>query len=155
MRTRRVFAQTVTYVVFLHAWYHEVAGKGYVNTENSQMASIDAIFTSSYHTKQLNPSVNPSADCVVNYNWLSACQGEMEPLIQRPPKHSWMSYKPQKQATVKVVWVIFSINTWSELLVNVYGYCLMVKSISCCCVYGNQLFSNSVAFIDLLTYMHM
>ena len=36
---------------------HEVAGKDYVNTENSQMASIDAIFTSTYHTKQLCKSM--------------------------------------------------------------------------------------------------
>ena len=34
---------------------HEVAGKTYVNSENSQMASIGAIFTSTYHIKQLNP----------------------------------------------------------------------------------------------------
>ena len=34
------------------------AGKGYVNTENNQMAYIGAIFTSSYHTKQLNPLTN-------------------------------------------------------------------------------------------------
>ena len=34
---------------------HEKAGIIYVNTENSQMASIGAIFTYTYHTKQLNP----------------------------------------------------------------------------------------------------
>ena len=33
---------------------HEVVGKGYVNIENSQMVSIGAIFSSKYHTKQLN-----------------------------------------------------------------------------------------------------
>ena len=37
---------------------HEVVGKGYVNTENSQMASIGAIFSSTYHT---NPWPNLSA----------------------------------------------------------------------------------------------
>ena len=44
------------------------------------MASIAAIFTSRYHAKQLNPWLNSSAivDGVVNYNWLTACQGEME-----------------------------------------------------------------------------
>ena len=55
-----------------------VVSKGYVNTENSQMASICAIFTSKYHTKQLNPWLNSSASCVVNYNRLSAWQGERE-----------------------------------------------------------------------------
>ena len=34
---------------------HKVAGKRYSNTENIQMASIGAIFTSTYHTQQLNP----------------------------------------------------------------------------------------------------
>ena len=33
-----------------------------------------------YHTKQLNPWLNPSASHVVNCSWLFACQGEMEPL---------------------------------------------------------------------------
>ena len=34
---------------------HKVMGKGYGNIENSQMASIGAIFTSKYQTKQLKP----------------------------------------------------------------------------------------------------
>ena len=36
-------------------------GKVYVNIENSQMASIGAIFTYIYHTKELNPWPNSSA----------------------------------------------------------------------------------------------
>ena len=43
------------------------------------MASIGAIFTSTYHTKQLNPWSNLSATCLVNYSQLSACQRGMEP----------------------------------------------------------------------------
>ena len=35
-----------------------MAGKGYVNIENSQMVFIDAIFTSKYHINQLNPRKN-------------------------------------------------------------------------------------------------
>ena len=31
-----------------------------------------------------------------------------------------------------------------ELLVNVYNYCSLVKSVSCCCVHGRWLFSNPV-----------
>ena len=56
---------------------HEVAGKGYVLTKTSQMASIGVIFTSTYHTRQLNPWPNSSASRVVNYSQLSACQGDM------------------------------------------------------------------------------
>ena len=55
----------------------EVAGKGYVFTKTSQMATIGVIFTSTYHTKQLNPWPNSSASHVVSQ--LSACQGDMQP----------------------------------------------------------------------------
>ena len=57
---------------------HKVEGKGYVFTKTSQMASIGVIFTSTYHTTQLNPWPNSSANYVVNYSWLSACQGDMQ-----------------------------------------------------------------------------
>ena len=56
-----------------------MAGKGYVFTKTSQMASIGVIFTSTYHTKQLNPWPNSSASRVVNYSQLSTCQGVMQP----------------------------------------------------------------------------
>ena len=68
--------------------------------------------------------------------------------IWRPPKHSWMSDKPQKQATGKAVWASFSTNGYlAELLIIVYSYCLMVKSMSCCYVCGRQLFSNPVTIM--------
>ena len=47
---------------------HKVVGKAYVFTKNSQMASIGAIFTSTYQTKQLNLPPNSSAIRVVNYS---------------------------------------------------------------------------------------
>ena len=53
-------------------------GKGYFFTINSQMTSIDAIFICTYHTKKLNPWLNSSASCVVNYSRLSICQKDME-----------------------------------------------------------------------------
>ena len=61
-----------------------MAGKGYVFTKTSQMASIGVIFTSTYHTKQLNPWPNSSASRVVNYSQLSACQGDMQPFEGDP-----------------------------------------------------------------------
>ena len=63
---------------------HEVADNGDVNSENNQMASIGTIFTSTYHTKQLNPWPNSSASCVVNYSQLSACQGDIQPFEGDP-----------------------------------------------------------------------
>ena len=59
---------------------HKVEGKGYVFTKNSQMTSIDAIFTFTCYKKQLNPWTNSSASRVVNHSWLSACQGKMGPI---------------------------------------------------------------------------
>ena len=55
-----------------------MARKGYVYTENSQMASIDTVFISIYYKKQLNLWPNSSDSCGVNHNWLSVCQAEME-----------------------------------------------------------------------------
>ena len=61
-----------------------MAGKGYVLTKTSQMASFGVIFTSTYHTKQLNPWSNSSASRVVNYSQLSVCQGDMQPFEGDP-----------------------------------------------------------------------
>ena len=79
---------------------HKVVGKGYVNTENNQMASTDAIFTSTYHTKQLNPWPNSSASHVVNYSWLSVCQGEVETFENHPSTHGCLTSlrnRPQRK----------------------------------------------------------
>ena len=55
------------------------AGKHSVKTENSQMVSIGAIFSSTCHIKQLNSWPNASNSCVANYSWLSAYPGKMKP----------------------------------------------------------------------------
>ena len=49
--------------------------KAMSSLKNNQMAFIDAIFTSTHHTKQLNQWPNSSASCMVNYSQLSAFQG--------------------------------------------------------------------------------
>ena len=67
-----------------------MGGWGWVTTKwwakviSRQKTAIGAIFTSKYHTKQLNAWPNSSASCVVNYSWLSACQGEMEQFEEHP-----------------------------------------------------------------------
>ena len=43
------------------------------------MTSIGAIFTSTCHTKQLNPWQNSSSSRVVIHSRLSACQGKIGP----------------------------------------------------------------------------
>ena len=86
---------------------HEVAGKGYVFTKTSQMASIGVIFTSTYHTKQLNPWPNSSASRVMNYSRLSACQGDMGPFEGDPSTRGRLT----RQATAKAAKATFSTNT--------------------------------------------
>ena len=63
---------------------NEVVGKSYIHTENSQIASISIIFTSTYHTKQLNPWLYSPTSRVVKYSWLSAYPREMEPFKHHP-----------------------------------------------------------------------
>ena len=119
---------------------HKVAGKGYVFTKTSQMASIGVTFTSTYHTKQLNPWTNSSASRVVNYSQLSACQGDMQPFEGDPYTRGRLTSHSKSSPGN------FQHQYLAELLVNMYSYCLMVKSVSCCCVRGSWLFS------DLVTY---
>ena len=57
-----------------------MAGKGYVFTKTSHMASIDTISISTYHKKQLNLWPNSSTSHMVNYSHLPAFQGDMEPV---------------------------------------------------------------------------
>ena len=47
-------------------------------------------------------------------------------------EYLWMSDKSQKQATAKAAWQL-SAPIPAKLLVNVYRYHAMVKSVSCCC----------------------
>ena len=130
---------------------HEVAGKGYVLTKTSQMASIGVIFTSTYHTKQLNPWPNSSASRVVNYSQLSACQGDMQPFEGHP--HTRARLTSPEASHSKSSPGNFQHQYLAELLVNVYSYCLMVKSVSCCCVRGSRLFSDLVTNIFRILWL--
>ena len=121
---------------------HKVAGKGYVFTKTSQMASIGIIFTSTYHIKQLYPWSNSSASRVVNYSQLSACQGDMQPLKATGTLVD--VWEASETSHSKSSPGYFQHQYLAELLVNTYSYCLMVKSVSCCCVCGSRLFSNLV-----------
>ena len=100
-----------------------MAGKGFVNTEGSQMVSFDAIFSSMYHTKQLNAWPSSSVSHVVIYSWLYVCPGEMEPFKDHLNTQG-LSDNLQKQATAKAISA--PCNTCLNCL-NVYSYCLMVK----------------------------
>ena len=118
-----------------------MARKGYVFTKTNKMASIGAIFTSTYHTKQLNPWPNSSTTCVMNHSRLSACQGDMQPFEPDPSTRGRLTSHSKSSADN------LQHQYLPELLVNVYSYHLMVKSVPCCCVHGSWLFSNSVTLI--------
>ena len=120
---------------------HKVTDKGYIFTKISQIASIGTIFSSTYHTKQLNPWPNSSASHVVNYSQLSACQVDMQSFEGDPSTHGCLTSLRNKSSPGN-----FQHQYLPELLVNVYSYRLMLKSVSCCCVHGIQLFSNPVTY---------
>ena len=123
---------------------HRVAGTGCVRTNNIQMVSIGAICNSTYHTKQLNLQPNTSASCQ-----LTTCPGEMEPFKDHPSTRVHLTSLRNKSSLSN-----FQYQYLSELLVNVYSYHSMVKSVSCYCVRGSQLFSVPVTNDDQL-YMHI
>ena len=64
-----------------------MVSKDSIKTEGSQMASIGAIVSSTYHTRHLNPLPTSPASCVVIYTQLSACPGEIEPFKDHPGTH--------------------------------------------------------------------
>ena len=68
----------------------EEVGKNSVKTVNGQLASIDAIFCTTNHRKQLKLWPTSLASCVVIYSQLSAYPDKMESL-----KYKWMSDKLQ------------------------------------------------------------
>ena len=109
---------------------HEVAGKGYVFTKTSQMTSNCANFTSTYHTKQLNPWPNSSASRVVNLSRLSASKGDMQPLEGDPNTHGCLTSLRNKPCTAKQQNGLgnFQHQYLPELLVNA---CVQLSFVSC------------------------
>ena len=98
----------------------------------------------------INPWQNSSASHVLNYSWLSACQGGMEPFEDHLSTHGCLTSlinKPQQKQPGQR-----SAPNLAELLDNVYSCHVMVKNVSCCCVCGSQLFSNPVKHTYLNTH---
>ena len=82
----------------------------------------------------------------MNYRLLSACQGEMEPFKDHPSlsthcREVWHASETNHSKN-RLGYFHDQYQYLPELLVNVYSYRLMVKSVSCCCVHGRQIFSN-------------
>ena len=78
------------------------------------MAFIGAIFTSTYHTKHLYPWLNSSASDVVNYSWLPAYQGGVEPFEGNPstrgcltsPRNKPQQKQPEKLLASLLAWIV-------------------------------------------------
>ena len=128
----------------------KVVGKGYVFTKNSQMASIGAIFTSTYRTKQLNPWPNSSTNRVVNYSRLSACQGDIELFEGDPSTHRRLTSLRNNHSKSNLG--NFHHQYLAELLVNVYSYRLMVKSVTSCFVCVEAGFSQIWSHISFKVF---
>ena len=124
-----------------------MTGKSYVFSKTSQMASLGAIPTIAYYTKQPNPWPNSPASQVVNYSCCLLVKGICRQLkATRTLVDVWQASETSHSKSSPNV---FQHQYLPELLVNVYGYHLMVKSLTLCCVCGRWLFSNLVTFLFL------
>ena len=73
------------------------------------MTTIGAIFTSTCHTKQLNPWPNSSASRVVILSRLPACQGKMRPFKDYPGtrgRQTGLRERPEWKQTVQLSAVV-------------------------------------------------
>ena len=72
-------------------------GKGYVNSENDQMASTDIIFMYIHISHKAAKSIAKLIDQSCGELRLAVCLSSH----LKTTEHSWMSDKPQKQASAK------------------------------------------------------
>ena len=85
---------------------------------------------------------------------LAVCLYRGDEAIYRPSEHLWMSDMSQKQTTVKQPGQVLH-QYLSELLANMYSYCVMAKSMSCCRVRESWFFSNPFTCINAAIKLHM
>ena len=53
-------------------------------------------------------------------------------------------------------WITFSTNTCLNCcVVNVYSYCVLVKSVSWYCVYGSQILSQMCVYVCICCHIHV
>ena len=130
---------------------HKVADKGQIFTKTIQMVSIGAIFTSTFHTKQLNPWPNSPVSQVkwwVTAGYLLAKGLWSHLKVTQALVDVWQASETSHSKSSPSN---FQHQHLSELLVNVYSYHSMVKSVSCCCVRGSWFFSNPVTIGDIIS----
>ena len=130
-----------------------MAGKGYVFTKT---ASVGAIFTSTYHTKQLNPWSNSSASRVVNYSRLSGCQGDIEPFegdLSTRGHLTSLRNKPQQKQPRKLS---------ASIHARIVSQCIQLsfdgeKCVLLLCAWKASFLKSGhiFGFADIIIYLHM
>ena len=116
--------------------------------KNCQMASLSAIFSFTYHTihspkSTAQPHHQPVAWWFIDGGLL--VQGRWNYL--KTYQYSLTSSKPQKWSHCKSSLGNFQHRHLLTLLVNVYNYWVMVKSMFCCYLHGSWIFSNPSSHI--------
>ena len=100
---------------------HKVMGKGYVNTENNQMASIGAMFNYTYHTKQPNLWSSSPASHMVIYSWLPGSPEMISHLKTiQPFVDIWQA--SETSHSIEAVWLTFSTNA----CLNIFSECIQL-----------------------------
>ena len=82
------------------------------------MTTIGAIFTSTCHTKQLNPWSNSSASRVVILSRLSACQGKMGPFKGYPStrgRQTGLRKRPEQTVQLSAVVNTYHVGALMQL----------------------------------------
>ena len=126
----------ITGIIVANTTSHKVANKNSVKTENSQMASISAIFSSTYHIKQLHPE--PFSRAVMWWFIAGSLLVQGDGAILRSLMHWWkidnlgLRNKPQQKTSLSK----FQGQYLPELLVHykMYSCRMLMKSVTCCCV---------------------
>ena len=120
------------------------------------MASVVTIFSSTYHTKQLNPWPTSPASNVAIYSHLSACPGKMEPFKRSPTIHGYLTSlrnKPQQKQSGPVSapildWIVSQCVQLSCDGESVSFYCVGVSHLE-----GFHKDSNIICSFYII-YMH-
>ena len=95
-----------------------MAGSSDFKTEQSQMVSIEALLSSTYHKMELNQCTKSLASCVAISSLLSACQGKMEPFKEHLDTRGHLTGPRNSHAKSRLI-IFWQCYTAGEL---VYGF---------------------------------
>ena len=119
----------------------QIAGKDFMKTENSQITSIDANFSSTSHKIAISMT-DLSTSHVVTLAGCLLFQGRRSHF-----KDQWRTCECLISLRNKRSLCNFQYWYLPELLVNVYVQLSFDgKNVHCCCVHGSWLFSNPVTY---------